>query len=1388
MRLTDFSIRKKLLLNFVLLIGGILAISIVSTLSIHNFRSVLNELLNTTVKENTRFQLTRYNLAKLESGFYNLFSAPDLKRIKQTNEVFENSLTNLNANLVALEHAGLINTTAKNTGVLFSNLFHEIKDSKIRNLTIKQECSELLKAFSHLIDEDKNHLYTLLDNNELSIFSATTLNESSSGYLENFISSTYGLAKNTLDLLNALSELELAATRILSIEDSDYISPKKEKLFSALENIHRLANTLGKELPEKDKAILNQAVENFPLFKEMLLSDDGILEKQALYLQSRDEYNKRLHDIISKIKEVTAKATQYANDIAGTAHKRGEQVISRLNRIVTSISLIVLLLIFVGSWLSIMITNSISKPLTQGVEFASSIASGNFHVSFDLDRQDEIGDLANALNHMAKTLREEDERKNAEDWLINGKGHLDDTLRGEQDIERLCQTYISFLVKYIDAKLGLVYLVTQQGDTLHLIASHAFSERDGNYNKLNFGQGLVGQAALERQTLIFNNLLGNAPSLNFSVGRKIPPHFAILPLVYDDEVLGVIQLGGFNPFSELDKRFLERCKESISIALQSAQSRNKVQQLLHETREQAEALKAHQIETERTNKELEEQAAALRSSEAKLQEQQEELRIINEELQEQTKALQESQVRLQQQQEELRVTNEELEERNQALQDQKDATFAQNRKLEKIQGELELKAEEVERASRYKTEFLANMSHELRTPLNSIIILSQLLAADKECTLSEKQKEFANTVYSSGQDLLSLINEILDLAKVESGKIDIAAQPVVFDELTGSLYRIFSPLAAQKSLSLSFNVAEDLPENITTDPQRVQQILRNLLSNAVKFTEQGSITMTIRPGDPAQDPADLPLPPASAVVFTVNDTGIGIPPDKQDIIFEAFQQADGTTSRKYGGTGLGLSISRQMAALLGGELRMHSSPGKGSSFMLYLPQHFDTLNSRARTQDREGKPKRKHAPRRPECDIVAAETLARLPDSFPRDDRENICPEDRTLLIIEDDSGFVPGIMELAHSRGFKCLLAPDGESGLHLVQAFSPSAVVLDVTLPGIDGWQVMEHLKGSPETRHIPVHFISAADEHLEGMKMGAIGFLQKPVTIQELEHALFTVEEALSSPVKKLLLVEDDPQQQRNVKELIGNSDVITTAVATGEEALELLDKESFDCMILDLRLQGMSGFDLLAKIRQADKLSNLPIIVYTAQDLTADEQANLSRFAERIIIKGARSPERLLDETTLFLHRVETNLPKAKQRLIRMVHDKETELQGKRILIVDDDMRNLFALAGILEERGMEVLEAANGKDCLTRLEKNPDVDIVLMDIMMPEMDGYEAIREIRRQERFHKLPIIALTAKAMKDDRTKCIQAGANDYLSKPVETRKLLSLLRVWLHGDIGSA
>ncbi len=1376
MRLTDLSIRKKLLLNFILLICGILVISSVSTFSIYSFRQVLTELLSTTFQENSRFQRARYDFAKLESGFYNLFSAPDLASIEKIRKDFESNLSSLNQNLEILKKAGKIDEAARNTGTLFSNLFYEIKDIKVRNLTFKQEELELLKAFSHLIDEDKNLLHTLLDNNELHIFTAQTLSNSSSDYLKDFISSSYTLAKNTLELLNALSDLELAATRVPTLADSDYVFPKKEKLISSLEAIHRLSSKIEKGLPEQDKPLLREAIENIPLLKEMLLSDDGILKKQQQYLSSQEKYNSVLQGIIQKIDTVVENATILANDISDSTHKRGDQVISRLNSIVTSISLIVLFLIIVGSWLSIKITNSISNPLTQGVQFASSIASGDFNVSLDMQRKDEIGNLANALNNMAQTLQAEDERKNAEDWLRNGKGHLDDALRGEQDIERLCQTCISYLVKYIGTQLGLVYLIREDSDTLHLMASHAFSERDGNFNKLSLGQGLVGQAALERKTLIFNDLLGNAPSYNFSISRKIPPHFAVLPLVYDNELLGVLQLGGFDPFSDLDKTFLELCQESISVALHASQSRLKVQQLLHETRDQAEALKAQQLESERTNKELEEQTLALRSSESKLQEQQEELRIINEELQEQTNALQESQYRLQQQQEELRVTNEELENRNKDLQQQKDTTSAKNKELNKIKGELEVKAEEVARASRYKSEFLANMSHELRTPLNSIIILSQLLAANKEDNLTDKQKEFATTVYSSGQDLLSLINEILDLAKVESGKIEIVAQNVELDELIGSLNRIFTPLTTEKNISLIFDIEEELPKNIITDPQRLQQILRNLLSNAVKFTEHGSITMTIGRCS-GQDAGSMELDPAHCIAFAVTDTGIGIPQDKQGIIFEAFQQADGTTSRKYGGTGLGLSISRQMAALLGGELRMHSAPGKGSTFTLYLPE---TLPGAADKQDVFREHPTLEA--QPVCTVPSAESLAKLPETFPADDRDSICPEDKTLLIIEDDPGFVPGILELARSRGFKCLVAPDGEAGLHLTEAFSPSAVVLDVTLPGIDGWQVMEHLKGSPETRHIPVHFISAVDEQLEGMKMGAIGFLQKPVTIEDLESALAKVEDSLSSPVKKLLLVEDDPQQQRNVRELIGNGDVLTSAVATGKEALELLAKETFDCMILDLRLQDISGFDLLAEIRKTEQLHSLPIIVYTAQELSSEEQANLSRLAERIIIKGARSPERLLDETTLFLHRVEANLPKEKQHIIRMVHDKEAALHNKRILIVDDDMRNLFALAGVLEEKGMEVLEASNGKECLQQLEKHPDVDIVLMDIMMPEMDGYEAMHGIRTQERFRKLPIIALTAKAMKDDRTKCIQAGANDYLSKPVETRKLLSLLRVWLH------
>ena len=796
--------------------------------------------------------------------------------------------------------------------------------------------------------------------------------------------------------------------------------------------------------------------------------------------------------------------------------------------------------------------------------------------------------------------------------------------------------------------------------------------------------------------------------------------------------------------------------------------RRQTQQLLERTQTQAGELEVQQEELRQTNEELEEQARALKESEASLQEQQEEVRQSNEE---------------------LRQSNEELEEQAHVLEEQKIDMKKKNVELEKAQSLVEEKAKDLEVTSKYKSEFLANMSHELRTPLNSIMLLSKLLSDNKDENLTEKQEDFARTINSSGLDLLSLINEVLDLSKVEAGRMEINVEDVRLNDIVGSMERGFKAVAQDKGLELNIEIAEELPAHIRTDRQRVEQIVKNLLSNAFKFTTQGGgVTFKIARPDERINLSKSGLEPDSAISFAVTDSGIGISKDKQKLIFEAFHQGDGGTSRIFGGTGLGLSISRELAKLLGGELQLESEEGKGSTFTLYLPEipetggrKLETGNLKLETRDAQPATRNSQPETRKESQVSSVKVPVSS-EEFIHDDRKEITPEDKSILIIEDDPKFAKVLRDLSREKGFNVLVAGDGETGLHFVDYYKPNAIILDIKLPGIDGWTVMSRLKESLKTRHIPVHFMSVSEKSLDAMRMGAIGFLNKPVTMEDLDNAYGRIESIISSPVKNLLVVEDNEAQRKAIVELIGNGDVVTTAVSTGQEAYDKLSSARFDCMILDLGLPDMPGVELLTKIRNDENISRMPIIIYTGRELDKKEKIILDEYSEKILVKGVQSPERLLDETSLFLHRVEQNLPEDKKQMLKMIHDKETILKDKKVLLADDDMRNVFALTNILEDKGIKVLVAKNGKEAVERIDKNPDIDLILMDIMMPEMDGYEAMGKIRKKGQFKQLPIIALTAKAMKGDRLKCIEAGASDYLAKPVDTDKLLSMLRVWLY------
>jgi CheY-like chemotaxis protein len=1034
---------------------------------------------------------------------------------------------------------------------------------------------------------------------------------------------------------------------------------------------------------------------------------------------------------------------------------------------------------------ALLFSNNFTAPIFKATGIAESIAKGNLDVAIDTTRKDELGVLLRALDAMAQRLR-------AHDWLRSGSERIDSALRGEHDPTILAEKFLSTMVQHFGVPLGAVYLTRNDAKMLNLSARYGWTERDAErFGHVGFGDGMVGQAAVEREPIYFSTSTGDTPMLDYGAGEVKPQWFAAVPLLFEGATLGVMLLGAFASFTENQRSFIRDIARNVGVLIAAADSHQTIEVLLHRAQEQ-------EVELRANNAELHRQAQALIESERELQTQQEELRVINEELEEQTRALRKSESELQAQQEELRVTNEELEERTHELEERSKAIQAKNDALVAARDEIRQKIKELETANRYKSEFLANMSHELRTPLNSILILSQLMGENRGGNLTQRQIESARTINASGSDLLKLINDILDLSKVEAGKIEITIEQTAIDGFIADLERVFLPVSEARGIPFGIKVEADAPQSLMTDSHRLQQVMRNLLSNAFKFTDPGGeVSLTVKRPTAAELPQGSTLDPADAVAFVVRDQGIGIPADRQAEIFEAFRQADGGTSRKYGGTGLGLSISRRLAEALGGMITLESSPGKGSAFSVVLPASAPAVASAVATV-LAAEPEAAVAgfappdvvlppPERPKPK-ASSQGLQMIPpppdavsDEVP-DDRRSISSDDKTLLIVEDDANFAAILRDLAHERGFKCLIASEGETGLHFADYYRPSAIILDVGLPGIDGWEVMSRLKSNSETRHIPVHFISGADNSMDALRMGAVGFLTKPINLERIEEAFTKIEDVINKPVSNLLVVEDDAVQADAIRQLIGDNDVASTIASSGGEALELLAHKPFDCMILDLGLKDISGFELLERMRSMPGCARLPVIIYTGRELTKTEEEQLQRHAESIIIKGVRSPERLLDESALFLHRVEAALPERQRAMIRMVHDRDATLKERTVLLVDDDMRNVFALSSVLEDKGLTVVIARDGRESLDRLKEHPEVDLVLMDIMMPEMDGYEAMREIRKDRTHAKLPIIALTAKAMKGDRNKCIEAGANDYLAKPVNTEKLLSLLRVWLY------
>ncbi|MFK3788774.1 response regulator [Pseudomonas piscis] len=921
-------------------------------------------------------------------------------------------------------------------------------------------------------------------------------------------------------------------------------------------------------------------------------------------------------------------------------------------------------------------------------------------------------------------------------WLRNGQTELAEQMLGQLSLNLLGRNILQFCAQYLGMAVAALYVREEHGG-LKRVATYGFSrEQEDQGQALYSDEGLVGQAAQHKRVIRLDEVPVDYFKVSSGLGEGLPRSVLVVPSHDDGRVNGVVELGFLRELDERDIEFLELIAGNIGTSIEAARYRQRLQEVL--------------AETQQLNEEL--------------QVQQEELKTANEELEEQSRILKESQAHLETQQVELEQTNEQLAEQAQVLSEQRDAMDRKNSELNDAQIELQERAEELQRSSKYKSEFLANMSHELRTPLNSSLILAKLLAENAQENLSEEQVKFAESIYSAGNDLLNLINDILDISKVEAGKLEVRPENASVSRLVEGLGNLFQPLTAEKGLEFRVELQPGAPQTLFTDRQRVEQVLKNLLSNAVKFTEQGQVSLTVS------------AHPGAGIAFAVQDSGIGIAQDQQQSIFEAFRQADGTTNRRYGGTGLGLSISRDLANLLGGSISVSSEPGRGSIFTLVLPEHYDAESPVLPAEPAAIAPV---AVAQPPQAVPEVAELAPIPRFA--DDRDKAPFSGRSILVVEDEANFAHILFDLAHELGYQCLVAHGADEGYGLATQFNPDAILLDMRLPDHSGLTVLQRLKEHPQTRHIPVHVISVEDRVEAAMHMGAVGYAVKPTTREELKDVFARLEAKLTQKVKRVLLVEDDDLQRDSIARLIGDDDIEITAVGLAQDALELLRENIYDCMVIDLKLPDMLGNDLLKRMSTEDICSFPPVIVYTGRNLTRDEEAELRKYSRSIIIKGARSPERLLDEVTLFLHKVESQLSHERQKMLKTARSRDKVFEGRKILLVDDDVRNIFALTSALEHKGAVVVIGRNGLEAIARLNEVEDIDLVLMDVMMPEMDGFEATAQIRKDPRWRKLPIIAVTAKAMKDDQERCLQAGANDYLAKPIDLDRLFSLIRVWL-------
>jgi CheY-like chemotaxis protein len=1319
--LRNLTIRSRLIYGYVI----ILTFSIlISCLAVYEINKIFNDTKNLyerpyrvsnllrEVKINT-LNMRRYMLditllkdnQEIDKliGMIDNEEAEAFDRLKQISTLYSDEQTNLNK----------VNDLLRNWKPLRNDVIALVKRGDFERPT------ELI------INRNRDYVIRLFDQMQF-------LLDSTSGKAE-FL---YNSAQHTKEKIIDLFIFVLIITLVISVIMAFYITKSiSEPLAAIVQNVKEIAkgNINNKELPEAPDEI-GALSTSFNIMQNDLLQKAQIAERIAngdfaARVKSSGEKDVVAQSINLIARNFTMVVKQAQKVAAGDF---STEVVIENNPLMISI-------------------RQMLDSLKEVVAKAKQIAQGDY--SGQIIPKSGSDELAFSLNQMTQALRHATEQNLKQNRLKTAQNELNEQMRGDLTLEEMANNIISYISKYTHAKIGGIYLYSEEQKGYNLTGSYAYSLQNGVNTFFKDGEGLIGQAGREKHIITCKDLPENYVKITSGIGESLPNCVVVAPFTFEDATVGVIELGAMSDFSLECYEFLNMIQENIAIFFLSALSRVRMAKLLELTTTQAEELQVQQEELRETNEELEVQTMALKKSEEFLQTQQEELRIINEQLEEKTRKLEEHKTQVEK----------------------------QNQDLEAARADTEKKARELEITNKYKSEFLANMSHELRTPLNSLLILSQSLMENKDQNLSQQQVESAKIIFNSGNDLLNLINDILDLAKIESGKTILSPGSMDVSKISISLKNYFEHLIREKGLAFEINVARDVPEKIITDEQRLNQILRNLMSNAFKFTDKGGIYVNIYRPDNTENLTRSDLDYNNTIAIAVKDTGIGIPEDKQLEIFEAFQQVDGSISRKYGGTGLGLSITRELTKLLGGEIKLISTLGQGSEFIIFLP--FIYAEKKKAKNAETPKATSVIIDKAPISVTTREKSVTKrqhVPYSIP-DDRENILCKSNCILIIEDDTNFAETLANLCKEKEIKYLITSTGEDGLELAKKFLPKGIILDINLPGIDGWDVLEHLKNTPETRHIPVHFMSVYEETIEAYSKGVFGYLTKPVSMEKLTATLEELQLYFNRKIKELLLVEDDDDLRTNTRMLLDANDIRITEYNNAEGAMDAILTNHYDCIVLDLGLPDMSGIEML-KILKEQNIKIPPVVIYTGKELTEEENQQLQQYTSNIILKGARSEARLLDETALFLHRVVDDLPERQKKMLVNLYDKDEMFRNKNVLIVDDDMRNVFALTQVLESSHMVVRMAPNGHKALEMLEENDKVDLILMDIMMPVMDGYQAMRKIRQNKKTQRIPIIALTAKAMKEDREKSLAAGASDYLSKPVDVVKLFNLMRIWLY------